>query len=126
MAQATKTAEHFEAKLIEQKKQLEQAMASTVEQGREAAAEDTQDAVDLAVLSYQKELLFSQGTHGHAMLSRVNAALERVAEGSFGTCVNCEQKIGAARLEALPWTPYCINCQEKIEKGELEDTGRAA
>lgn len=126
MAQVMKSAEQFEAKLIEQKKQLEQAMASTVEQGREAAAEDTQDAVDLAVLSYQKELLFSQGTHGHAMLNRVNAALARVAEGTFGTCVHCETTIGPARLNALPWTPYCIECQEKIEKGELEDTGRAA
>ncbi|HEY0796573.1 MAG TPA: TraR/DksA family transcriptional regulator [Acidisarcina sp.] len=126
MAQAIKGAQYFEAKLIEQKKQLEQAMASTVEQGREAAAEDTQDAVDLAVLSYQKEMLFSQGSHGHAMLSRVNAALQRVADGTFGECVNCEKVIGPARLEALPWTPYCIDCQEKIEKGELEDTGQAA
>jgi DnaK suppressor protein len=121
-----KNVEHFEAKLREQQSQLQQTMASTVEQGREAAAEDTQDAVDLAVLSYQKELLFSQGTQGHAMLSRVNAALQRVADGTYGECVNCEKVIGAARLEALPWTPYCIECQEKIEKGELEDTGRAA
>jgi len=117
---------HFESKLRDQQQELEQAMLSAVEQGRETAAEDTQDAVDLAVLSYQKEMLFSQGTHGHAMLTRVRSALSRVADGSFGECVLCGKTIGLARLEALPWTPSCIDCQEKIEKGEIEEAGQAA
>lgn len=126
MTHTPETIAHFEEKLNDQKRQLEQAMLSTVEQGREAAAEDTQDAVDLAVLSYQKEMLFSQGSHGAAMLNRVRGALSRVADGSFGECINCAKTIGKARLEALPWTPYCIDCQEKIENGELEDAGQAA
>jgi DnaK suppressor protein len=121
MAQPASKIEHFEAKLRDQQQELEQAMLSAVEQGRETAAEDTQDAVDLAVLSYQKEMLFSQGTHGHAMLTRVKGALGRVADGTYGECVNCGKTIGNARLEALPWNPYCIDCQEKIEKGELEE-----
>ncbi|HEY0759907.1 MAG TPA: TraR/DksA family transcriptional regulator [Acidisarcina sp.] len=126
MAHPPEKIEHFEAKLKDQQSELERSMLATVEQGREAAAEDTQDAVDLAVLSYQKEMLFSQGSHGHAMLNRVRAALARVEEGSYGECVNCEKTIGLARLEALPWTPHCIECQEKIEKGELQDAGQAA
>lgn len=99
---------------------------SAVEQGRETATEDTQDAADQAVLSYQKEMLFRQGTHGAGQLTLIRGALGRIAEGTFGDCIQCGSVIGAKRLEALPWTPYCIECQEKIENGELTDPVRAA
>lgn len=101
-------------------------MLTAVEQGRQAVAEETLDVADQAVFSYQKEMIFSQGTEGHSQLSRVRLALERLNEGSFGECMQCGRPIGGKRLEALPWTPYCIDCQEKVENGELEDMVRAA
>ena len=116
----------FEEKLRHQEKQLERAMLSAVEQGREAVAADIRDIADQAVLSYQQELIFSQGTNGHKQLTLVRNALRRLEDGSFGECVHCGKTIGAKRLEALPWTPYCIDCQEKIENGEIEDPARAA
>jgi DnaK suppressor protein len=119
-------AKNFEAKLLQQQKELQRAMLSAVEQGRETITTDTQDVADQAVASYQKELLFSQGTTGHVQLTLVRSALDRLAEGTFGECLNCGNTIGVKRLEALPWTPYCIDCQEKIENGEIEDPVRAA
>jgi DnaK suppressor protein len=116
----------FEEPLRHHQKQLEKTMLSTVKQGRHTASEDTLDVADQAVSSYQKEMLFSQGTEGHAQLTLVRLALERLDEGTFGECMHCGKTIGEKRLEALPWTPYCIECQEKIEMGELEDTMRAA
>ncbi len=126
MTQSPETARQFEEKLQRQQAELQRAMLSAVEQGRAANTDDTQDVADQAVASYQKELLFHQGTNGHAQLSLVRAALDRLADGSFGECLQCGKTIGAKRLEALPWTPYCIACQEKFENGELEDSGRAA
>jgi DnaK suppressor protein len=116
----------FEEKLLQQQADLRRAMLTAVEQGRETSTADTQDVADQAVASYQKELLFSQGTNGHAQLGLIRAALDRIAEGSYGECLNCGKTIGAKRLEALPSTPYCIDCQEKIENGEIEDPVRAA
>jgi DnaK suppressor protein len=116
----------FEDHLRHQQSQLERTLLTTVEQGRQAVAEETLDVADQAVFSYQKEMLFTQGTEGHSQLSLVRLALERLHEGSFGECLNCGQAIGEKRLEALPWTPYCIACQEKIEAGEMEDKVRAA
>jgi DnaK suppressor protein len=116
----------FEEPLRHQQKQLEKTMLSAVKQGRQTATEETLDIADLAVSSYQKEMLFSQGTEGHAQLTLVRLALERLDEGTFGECMHCGKTIGEKRLEALPWTPYCIECQEKIELGELDDTVRAA
>ncbi len=113
-------------RLLQQKHSLERSALSVVEQGRETIAEDAQDTADQAVFSYQKELLFTRGTHDHGQLYLVKNALERLQEGSFGECVNCGNEIGPKRLEALPWTPYCIDCQEKIERGELANTEQAA
>ena len=126
MTLTPQSARRYEEKLLEQKRLLEQTMLTAVEQGRETTADDTQDIADQAVLSYQKELLFSQGTTGHQQLTLVRQALNRVQDGSFGECVQCGTEIGAKRLEALPWTPHCIDCQEKIENGEIEDPVRAA
>jgi DnaK suppressor protein len=120
------TVRQFEKKLLQQQTDLRYATLSAVEQGRETSTDDTQDVADQAVASYQKELLFSQGTNGHAQLTLIRAALDRLAEGTFGECLNCGKTIGIKRLEALPWTPYCIDCQEKIENGEIEGPVRAA
>lgn len=116
----------YQERLVQQKKSLEHSTLSAVEQGRETVVEDTLDSADQAVLSYQKELLFTRGTHDHGQLALVKNALMRLKDGSFGECVHCGTQIGAKRLEALPWTPYCIGCQEKMERGELVDEGRAA
>jgi DnaK suppressor protein len=120
------TVERFEEKLRQQQRILERSMLSTVEQGRQAVAADTQDVADQAVMSYQKELIYSQGSKGHSQLSHVRLALERIREGTFGECLQCSNTIGPKRLEALPWTPYCIDCQEKVERGEIQGVVRAA
>ena len=126
MTQSPVNPRHFEEKLLQQQADLQRATLSAVEQGRETTTVDTQDVADQAVASYQKELLFSQGTSGHVQLTRIRAALDRIAEGTYGQCLNCGKTIGVKRLEALPWTPYCIDCQEKIENGEIENPVRAA
>ncbi len=120
------TARPFVEKLHQQRKIIEQAMLSAVEQGREASTADIQDTADLAVASYQREMLFSQGTSQHIQLQMIQQALDRIDEETFGECQHCGKEIGKKRLEALPWTPYCIDCQEKIESGELEPVHRAA
>ena len=101
-------------------------MLSAAKEGRRTVAEDTLDVADQAVLSYQKELIFSQGTEGHSQLSLVRLALERLREGTFGDCLHCGKPIGEKRLDALPSTPYCIECQEKVENGEIDSVVRAA
>ncbi len=126
MDHSPKSARLYEEKLLQQKQLLETSMLSAVAQGRETVAEDTLDPADQAVLSYQKELLFSQGTNGHAQLNMVKEAMRRLKEGEFGECQHCGNEIGAKRLEAVPWSRYCIACQEKIERGEIEDPARAA
>lgn len=122
----TSKAGRFEERLRHQQRQLERSLQTAARQGRQTVAEDTLDVADQAVFSYQKEMIFTQGTEGHSQLTLVRLALERLHEGTFGECMNCGKGIGEKRLEALPWTPYCIECQEKVETGQIEDVVRAA
>jgi RNA polymerase-binding protein DksA len=50
-----------------------------------------------------------------SLLEDVVAALTRFDEGNYGECQECGGEISAARIEALPYTPYCINCAQKVE-----------
>jgi len=47
-------------------------------------------------------------------LSRVEAALRSIDDGTYGTCTNCGNPIAAERLEAIPWAPHCIDCARKL------------
>ncbi|WP_347111049.1 TraR/DksA C4-type zinc finger protein [Paenarthrobacter sp. S56] len=42
-------------------------------------------------------------------LEQIDAALVRIAEGTYGVCIICGNPIPEGRLEARPWTPYCVN-----------------
>jgi DnaK suppressor protein len=127
-SQTAATQDRLRQKLMAQAAMLERSLQAAVQEGRQSSTDDLQDAADHAVQSYQKELLFLQGTQGHSQLSQVRAALERMDSNdeSFGECQHCGTRIGEKRLEAVPWTPYCIACQEKLERGEIADPQRAA
>jgi RNA polymerase-binding transcription factor DksA len=44
------------------------------------------------------------------LLESVDAALERIDGGTYGTCTSCHTSIPAARLNAIPYSPFCVNC----------------
>ena len=113
-------------KLRQQAAELQQRLSLVVEQGRLAGTEGINDVADQAVSSYEKEILFTRGTHEHGQLRRIQQALARVEDGTYGNCQRCEQVIGTKRLEALPWTPYCISCQEELERNSETEQRRAA
>jgi DnaK suppressor protein len=48
-------------------------------------------------------------------LREVRAALRRIEDGSYGTCLECDGEIGPKRLAALPWATLCILCQEATD-----------
>ena len=43
-------------------------------------------------------------------LTRIDAALQRIADGTYGTCVSCGEAVEPKRLETDPSTPLCIDC----------------
>ena len=57
---------------------------------------------------------------GSAELEEIEYALERIDEGTYGVCEECDEPIGVERLEALPFTAVCIKCKrlQESESGE--------
>ena len=111
----------YEAKLTEQRNSLLGMVERTEDYGREADRDVSQDPDDKASNSYTKELLFSQSTNERNTLKLIEEALDRIAEGEFGECINCGDDISVKRLDAIPWAPYCIKCQELQEQGLLAE-----
>jgi RNA polymerase-binding transcription factor DksA len=48
-----------------------------------------------------------------AAIAEVDRALEKLDEGTYGTCDACGREIGAERLEAVPWAARCVDCAAK-------------
>jgi DnaK suppressor protein len=78
-----------------------------------------QDLADKAASAYSKELNFSLSDGERNLLMAIEEAFNRMRDGSYGTCTNCQNVIGEKRLQAVPWTSFCIDCQELQEKGLL-------
>ena len=120
-----KKLEQFKKKLEQRQQELRRTMSRNGQDGRAADSEDiAQDVADKAANSYTKEFLFSQSSNDRALLARVEEALGRIRDGSFGECINCGKEVNPKRLEAVPWARYCISCQEKIEQGQIQETPR--
>lgn len=69
-----------------------------------------QDWADRATERQGDEVLEALGLSDQAELRRIDAALARIDDGSYGICAKCGEEIAPARLEALPDTPLCVNC----------------
>jgi DnaK suppressor protein len=78
--------------------------------------DDRSDEIDLATVEHSHFVLLSAHERDLARLRAIDAALERMEDGSFGTCDRCGQEIGLERLAALPVTTRCVNCQEERER----------
>ncbi|MEM6606406.1 MAG: TraR/DksA C4-type zinc finger protein, partial [Pseudomonadota bacterium] len=52
------------------------------------------------------------------LIRKINAALERINQGTYGYCEKTGEEIGLARLEARPIATMCVEAQERYEKAE--------
>src|SRR5213596_260585 len=84
------------------------------------AIEKTADALDEVQLAGERELAIRNLDRESNLLRNVRLALARMDDGSYGTCLHCEEEIKPKRLDAVPWTPYCIRCQEAADRHEFE------
>jgi DnaK suppressor protein len=82
---------------------------------RRIAIEHSPEDVELMTLMTQRELDVAAMDRDSRLLKEVRAALDRIEDGEFGVCESCGQKIGARRLEAVPWTRRCVRCQELLD-----------
>lgn len=63
------------------------------------------------------EVLEGLGLAGQEEIRAIDAALDRIAAGTFGTCARCGAPISSARLQAVPHAPLCQECAAELAGG---------
>jgi DnaK suppressor protein len=64
----------------------------------------------------QQHMASAQKSRLQTQLAQIRQAMARIASGTYGECVRCEEPIGYARLRVRPETPFCIGCQGSSER----------
>jgi DnaK suppressor protein len=80
--------------------------------------DDLPDEIDLASSEYAQSMVFRLRDREKFLLKKIDRALLRIDDGTFGVCERCEEPISSKRLEARPVTTLCIRCKEEQEKKE--------
>lgn len=90
--------------------------------GAEAGVSDFKD---MAAGQSQDTVEDAKGDQAALELEQVRAALQRIADGSYGQCLDCGEPIDERRLTAMPAAAYCIACQAAREQGRPPSALRA-
>ncbi|MCG6935395.1 MAG: TraR/DksA family transcriptional regulator [Proteobacteria bacterium] len=77
---------------------------------RNEAAPLDRDSAEQAQQLENEEVLSALDMEGRQELVRIDRALKRLEDGSYGVCAQCGIEIPAARLAAIPYTDLCVNC----------------
>ena len=108
--------ERLRQKLEFQRHETRQFLRHMERETQSLDVEATQDSADRCIISVSKEALYERMSQRRTVLLLIEAALKRIADGSFGVCVGCGEKIQDQRLQALPWTQFCLRCQGELEE----------
>ena len=73
---------------------------------------------DSATETFMRELDDGLEENAGHLLSEIDAALQRMAEGTYGTCAACGRPIDAERLEAVPYARLCLKDKRAEETGQ--------
>jgi len=117
--------EHFRTALVDERERVEKALAnlrddhpgSLDEEVEEVAGTADNHLGETASATLGREIDYTLGENSEEVLSQIDAALRRVEDGTYGTCVNCGREIASERLEATPWAALCIDCKREAERG---------
>lgn len=115
-----KRRQYFESLLNEQLKELMEEATKTVNDMTITEGEFP-DPTDRASWESDRNFLLRIRERERNLITKIREALERIEEGTFGTCELCGEDISEQRLEVRPVTTLCIKCKQEQE--DLEKRG---
>jgi DnaK suppressor protein len=114
-----KELKRFREILLEKKEEILKNAKRTMNEDMTLDTDDLADEMDLASSEYLQSFTFRLRGREKTFLKKIDHALAKIEEGTFGICEECEEPISVKRLDARPETTLCIRCkedQERIEK----------
>jgi DnaK suppressor protein len=110
----------FKTLLTEKHDEIIKKAKQTLEEDMTLDANDLPDEMDLASSEYLQSFTFRLRGREKAFLDKIQKALQKIEDGSFGICEECGEEIQVKRLEARPETTLCIRCKEDQERMEKD------
>ena len=115
-----KQLEEFEGLLRQRRRDLVTELLEDVARARDESFADVAGSVtdpgDEAIADLLSDLDNAEVARDMRTVRDLDAALARIADGSYGSCADCGEDIGLQRLRAYPTALRCIKCQEVHEK----------
>jgi DnaK suppressor protein len=113
-----KELKRFEKILHEKKEEILRNAKRTLNEDMTLDQDDMPDEMDLASSEYIQSFTFRLRGREKTFLSKIDHALAKIEDGTFGICEDCGEPISVKRLEARPETTLCIRCKEDQERKE--------
>ena len=109
-----KEIEYFKKLLTNQLEELLEQADDTVS-GMTSPKENFPDPTDRASLEADRNFLLRIRDRESKLIKKIKKTLDRIENGTFGTCESCGENISAKRIKARPVTTQCIECKTKEE-----------
>ena len=107
---------YFRDKLLKIRNQIVNSGVLSNLEDLKIKSEDLADEADLASSTINQQVTFSIREKEMTKLRRVDAALARVEDGTFGICLESGEEIEPKRLETQPWAEFCLEVAEEHER----------
>jgi DnaK suppressor protein len=106
--------------LEERRKEIQDKLRS-LRETLPAEVAEVKDAEEQSVDDFVQEVDFALMEMKSRTLSKIDEAIQRLEDGTYGICPDCDAEISEARLTALPFASLCRDCQENLESREREE-----
>jgi DnaK suppressor protein len=113
-----KDLKRFKTILEEKRDEILRNAKRTLNEDMTLDVDDLPDEMDLASSEYLQSFQFRLRGREKTFLAKIDRALAKIEDGSFGMCESCDEPISVKRLEARPETTLCIRCKEDQERTE--------
>ena len=122
----TVDAGHFRERLLDERRRVRAAIEYLHQENPGSLEDETGELVsgsadnhpaDTATETFDRELDYSLEDNAEYVLAEIEAALQRIDDGTYGICTACGRQIPTERLEARPWASLCIEDQRRKERG---------
>ena len=121
---STVDTEGFRQRLLDERRRVLDAIENIHAENPGSIGEETEELGfqdnhlgDVATATFDREMASTLEENSTHVLVEIDAALDRIENGTYGVCQRCGNPIGEDRLEALPWATLCIDCKRKQERG---------
>lgn len=115
-----KQLDHYKGILLKHRQQILNSGILDNKEDLHISEEDLSDEADLASSVISQQISCSIRDREFGKLRKIDLALERIADGTYGHCEECDEEIGHKRLENQPWTDLCIVHAEEKEREEAQ------